>query len=374
MNYTFKPAAYEPQVLQLAFCGPSGSGKTMSALAVARGLVGPNGKIYGCDTENKRMLRYRHSHYQNRFIFDYCQMEAPYGPLNYLAMLQAAAKAGADALIVDSGSHEWIGIGGMSEMHENALAKMVGDKHWLAEKLNALAWKEPKQEHKKLMVWATGQAPMHIIWCLRAEPKLKVVTEIDEQGKKKTRYIDAGFQPICEKMFVYEMTASVMLSDENPGKPIPIKIPDELKDLFPTDKFLDEETGRRLYERNAEIQANKQAAAGIGTAGEGTVPTGKLKLIGSEGAVVGNYASGATWLAGLERALTDAGSTEAAGRIWDNNSDLFYRIQASATEKGDKKAIDKLAEVGRLAIKLSTPPQEGTSAPAGQGDLLGGAR
>lgn len=375
-TYTFKPAAYEPQPLLLAVAGPTGSGKTMSALILARGLVGPQGRIFGIDTENGRMLRYRHAHYNNRFVFDYCQISDPFSPENYLGAMKAAHKAGADVIVIDSGSHEWAGVGGCSDMQEADLERMSGGEAWKAEKMSALAWKRPKREHKKMMAW-TIQAPVHIIWCMRAEPKLKVITTVGDNGKKKTEYIDAGFQPICEKMFMYEMTASVMLSDTAPGVPIPIKVPDELRDIFATDSVITEAMGQRLQERNAEGQINRQAAAGVGTAGEGTVPSGKLKLIGSEGAVVGNYASGATWLAGLERAVTDAQGHEAVGRIWENNSDLFYRIQSSTTEKGDKKAIERVAEVGRLVNKLSMPPQPGASAPsdgAGQGDLLGGGR
>lgn len=42
----------------IAIIGPSGSGKTKSALLVARGLAGPDGKIGLIDSENGRALEY----------------------------------------------------------------------------------------------------------------------------------------------------------------------------------------------------------------------------------------------------------------------------------------------------------------------------
>lgn len=364
MTYTFRPAAYSPQPLLLAVAGPTGSGKTMSALILARGLVGDQGRIFGIDTENGRMLRYRQAHFKDRFRFEYCAIAAPFSPANYLGAMQAAVKGGADCVVIDSGTHEWAGVGGCADMHDELLEKMAGGVDWKMEKMSALAWKVPKREHKTMMAW-TIQAPVHIIWCLRAEPKLKVV-KVMEDGKEKTKYIDAGFQPICEKMFMYEMTASIMLSDAARGVPIPIKVPDELSDIFKTDSVITEEMGAKLRERNSETHAEKKAAATVGGAAAPLAGgKGRLALIAVDGSVVSNYANGTTWLAALKRALTDSSEADAAGKLWDRNSDLFYKIQAAATKQNDAKAIAACGEIGRLAIQKSTQGK--------QGELLGAA-
>ncbi len=46
----FKPASRDEVSVKLALMGVSGSGKTYSALRLARGLVGPSGRIALIDT------------------------------------------------------------------------------------------------------------------------------------------------------------------------------------------------------------------------------------------------------------------------------------------------------------------------------------
>ena len=88
------------------------------------------------------------------------------------------------------------------------------------------------------------QRNCHIIFCLRADQKLKVV----KLPNGKTEYIDAGFQPICEKHFMYEMTISVLMSADKPGTFKPIKMPEELAPIFPPDELLSEKHGEQLAE------------------------------------------------------------------------------------------------------------------------------
>ena len=48
----FTKAQRNDSFIKLAITGPSGSGKTYSGLKLARGLVGPSGRIAVVDTEN----------------------------------------------------------------------------------------------------------------------------------------------------------------------------------------------------------------------------------------------------------------------------------------------------------------------------------
>jgi len=108
----FKPAVKEKLKCRLAIEGPSGSGKTYSALLLARGLVGEYGKIAMIDTEQQSGKLYA-----DLTPFDHATLEQPYTPERYIALIHMAEKS-YDCLIIDSISHEWMGTGGILEMHD----------------------------------------------------------------------------------------------------------------------------------------------------------------------------------------------------------------------------------------------------------------
>ena len=67
MTFTFAPAETftERAGLFVSLTGGTNSGKTFSALRLARGIAGPNGKIAVLDTEGGRTL-----HLKDEFRFD----------------------------------------------------------------------------------------------------------------------------------------------------------------------------------------------------------------------------------------------------------------------------------------------------------------
>ena len=226
----FRPAVRENVNLLLAFAGPSGSGKTMSALRVAEGLAG--GKpIFFLDTEARRAL-----HYAEEFRFQHGEMSPPFRPVAFLEAIREAEKAGAGVIIIDSFSHEYDGEGGILDWAAEIEAggtKPPGN------------WKQPKFSHKRLMN-ALLQCRAHLIFCLRADEKIQIVRE-----NGKTQVIPLGWTPICEKRFMYEMTASFTLTADNPGKPnfhLPHKLQEQHRPMFPEGKFIDENAGRALAE------------------------------------------------------------------------------------------------------------------------------
>jgi hypothetical protein len=52
------------------------------------------------------------------FAFDHALLEPPFSPSIIRSMVEAADAAGYRVIILDSGSHEWAGEGGVLEMHE----------------------------------------------------------------------------------------------------------------------------------------------------------------------------------------------------------------------------------------------------------------
>lgn len=254
LAHTFRKAIRENTTCLIGLAGESGSGKTYSALRFARGLVGASGKIAAIDTEARRML-----HYAELFEFDHVDLAPPFSPARYVEMIEAAEKAGYHAIIIDSMSHEWAGDGGCIDMHDQKLDQLAGDDAAKAERMNVLAWKDAKMAHKRMMSRFL-QCRAHLIFCLRAEEKIKFVKV---EGKLKIE--PAGWQPICEKNFMYEMTTSFMLHSDLPGIPVPMKLQEQHKPFFDLGRPLDEKAGKLFAEWCAGAKATRpdqsQAAA-----------------------------------------------------------------------------------------------------------------
>lgn len=237
MNYEFLEASTQnvSQTLLIGLAGPTGSGKTESSIRIARGIAGDN--IAVIDTENKRALNKK-----NRYKFRHHDLQPPYSPENYEGAIRAAIDLGFRAIVVDSFSHEWDGEGGLSEDAMEILERMSKGDAARAEKLSALAWKKPKQRHKKLMAFLR-KCDVPIIFCLRAEPKIKFTK--DKDGK--TQVVDAGWLPVAEKMFGYDMLIYALMMAENPGVPVHLKkLEPEFEPMFPIGHQLTEQSGVKL--------------------------------------------------------------------------------------------------------------------------------
>jgi hypothetical protein len=189
MPVVFRPAACEGFGLFIALAGSSRSGKTYTALRMATGIVhaaaGTNGRIAAIDTENKRM-----SHYSKTFRFDVWNMGPPFRPGRFAEAAQRAEEGGYHCLVIDSFSLEWMGEGGVLDMHEAYLKRKCGDDEAKRLRNNQAAWAYAKPPHKKMMA-SFIQRTIPIIFCLRAEKK----TKPDKEGKP----IDIGWQPLQDR-------------------------------------------------------------------------------------------------------------------------------------------------------------------------------
>lgn len=254
MSFILKPATREKINLLFAIAGASGSGKTYSALLLAQGIAGENGKIAVIDTEAGRSLQYAPkqgeiaSIEKGTFNFLHVDFQPPFTPERYIEAIKICEKEGVDVIVIDSASHEWNGEGGISEAAEQyAITRATNDKGEIdyrkLDALKFLSWAEPKKQHKKMMVKLT-QVKSHIIFCLRAEEKVKMV----EQNKKRI-ICPVGFQPICEKAFMFEMTASMTIVPSKPGCPnysLDNKLNNDMKSIFQHDQIITVEHGQKL--------------------------------------------------------------------------------------------------------------------------------
>ena len=237
MTFALRPSAglaYNKAPL-IAIAGPSGCGKTESAMRLARGFCGGE-KFAVIDTEEKRAL-YKNKRYQP---WDWMDFQPPFSPEAYVEALEAVK--GYRAVILDSGSHEYSGPGGLQDIQQETLERMSKGDHGRMEALSAPSWKDAKSRHKRKFMSYLIRYPTLLIICLRAEPKVKFV-KVDG----KNTIVDAGYQPICEKQFMYEMLVGCRMDAEKAGVPEHIKqLEQELEPIFLAGKQIDEGTGQRL--------------------------------------------------------------------------------------------------------------------------------
>lgn len=226
----------------IAIAGPSGCGKTESAMRLARGYCGPGEKFLVIDTEEKRAL-YKKARYQP---WDWLDFQPPYSPENCVEALKAATKY--KAVIFDSGSAEYDGDGGISDIaHETLLRMSKGDQARM-EALTGPSWKDAKSRHKHVFMNYIRRYPTLLIICLRAEPKVKFVKVFDEKKNRTVNTIvDMGYQPICEKQFMYDMLIGCKMEPDKAGIPEHIKkLEPDLEPVFLDGQQINEQTGERL--------------------------------------------------------------------------------------------------------------------------------
>lgn len=238
MPFDVHPATRKGIPPLIALWGPSGAGKTYSAILLARGLVGPTGKIVVIDTENGRAEFYA-SLAGGWFHIDF---QPSFSPKRYAEAMQAAEDAGADVIVIDSMSHVWEGEGGVLEMAD-------GNNYAGLKKYQA-----PKMEFKRMQNRLL-RSRVPVIFCLRAK-------ELNAQvGKgRDAEIVNKGLVPICEKRFIFEMTVSALVGPDH--KPVfeatedlrcapmipMVKVPEEASGAIKRGHYIGVETGEALAE------------------------------------------------------------------------------------------------------------------------------
>ena len=232
-----RPAVRKDVPILVLLAGGTGAGKTESALRLATGMAG--GKRFAViDTERGRAL-----HKADDYAFDHAPLEAPFTPEAYAAALEQVDALGYPVIVIDSGSHEYEGEGGVLDIQEAEFQRLGG-----RESTKMVSWAVAKQRHK---VWRNAllRARAHVIVCHRAEDKIEVGK--DAQGKTVIRPKQSltgadGWVPICERRLPFEATISLLFTADAPGVPKPIKLETRHAGFVPLDRKLDERVGEAL--------------------------------------------------------------------------------------------------------------------------------
>ena len=213
--------------------GHSGCGKTFSAIKIARGM---GGKIAFLDTETGRGRVYA----DDAKGFLYAEFSPPFTPERYIAAFKKFESIGVDTLILDSGSHEWEGLGGM---HDIADANVTKDGQPV---LGKAKWSVKKRHKRFTNSMMAGR--MNIIICLRAKDRF--LTKIING---KSVEVMEGFLPIQERNFKYDMMIQLPMPEGGDGryimdKTMGFKCPQGLLAAFPPDAQIDETVGKKIAE------------------------------------------------------------------------------------------------------------------------------
>jgi hypothetical protein len=258
--YRFIPASQHAIGVFVAIAGGSVSGKTLTALRIARGIAGRDGKILAIDTEGGRMSMYstlpgEAEVLSKKYQFDSYQMKSPFHPAEFANAIEAAEGEGAAVCVVDSFSLEWQGVGGVLDMQRQELARLQtppadADPDWRAPRdASGDAWRFAKLPHK-LMRDRLIQSSMPVIFCIRANTVLKHYTANPRaEGRWKAEQ---------DERWIYEWTIALTLHPDTPGQPRydlktpkhvdAWKMPQDFAPFFPPGKFITEEAGAKIQE------------------------------------------------------------------------------------------------------------------------------
>lgn len=192
----FAKAVRQQRKLRLALAGPTGAGKTFTALAIAKGL---GGRVALIDSE-----RHSASLYATRFDFDTADLSGGH-PDDYTRLIEGAAAAGYDVLIIDSFSHAWAGEAGILAQKDKATKRNRGGNDFTA-------WRDVTPMHDRL-VRTVLEYPGHVIVTMRA----KMAYALTEGNGGKAKVEKLGMAPVQREGVEYEFDVVVDLDQAHTG-------------------------------------------------------------------------------------------------------------------------------------------------------------
>lgn len=341
-EFTVTRAVRKAVPILTSLSGTSGSGKTFSGLLLAAGIAG--GELVGMiDAENGRGTLYEDDPVISAALpngYAYVPITPPYTPGRYVEALKAMETAGVKVCLIDSTTHEWEGEGGCCDIAENNKLKGMPN------------WAKAKREHKKFLSYCLS-SPMHIIFCLRARDKVKIVK--DEQGKEQ--FVSQGITPIAEKNFVFEMLVS-LLFDEATHQYTPVKVPKMLAGIFKGGELITIEHGTavRKWADGGEalgpaelLQKRARSAAELGMAEYSAFFAGLTLAQKKALADLGHHASNKAIAEQADRAEAEQ-SGEAGPEAESGDADL-RNIRGLENKHGKEAFFRVLGALGHESIE-----------------------
>ena len=195
---TFRKAARQKLKASIMIEGLQGSGKSGLALLIARSLVDDWDKVYAIDTENKSLDLFEGIKMNTGDSFgEFNKLDLTadegFAPSKYKAYQDAAVKAGAEVVIMDSISHMWNRKGGLLDTVAEAQASGLDSyRSWGTDK---------NRKEKELLTDIIRNANAHIITTVRTKEKFGM--EFDET-KGRNKVVSLGEQQVQQDGLKYE--------------------------------------------------------------------------------------------------------------------------------------------------------------------------
>jgi len=165
----FKEASLQDVKIKFALAGLSGAGKTLSGLRLFKGLLTDISSLGVIQTEAGRAQLYL----DKIGKFKILEMAPPFTPESYIKAIEAAEKAGLKAILIDSLSDEWAGLGGALDMHSEAAQTTRN---------TFTAWKNVTPEHEAVFNKILS-SQLHI-GCTMKKKSQYVLEEVEKNGRK----------------------------------------------------------------------------------------------------------------------------------------------------------------------------------------------
>lgn len=169
--------------------GPSKSGKSYTSLALATALA-PSGKIAVIDTENGSASKYAGA---GGFRFDTMHL-TNHHPKSFIDAINEAVNGGYEVVIVDSLSHEWMGVGGCLEIVDQKTAQSRSSNSFTQ-------WADVTPLHRQVFE-TINKAPIHVICTFRVKTEYTMVPV--EEGSRKVKPVKVGLGPVTRDGAEYE--------------------------------------------------------------------------------------------------------------------------------------------------------------------------
>lgn len=194
-GFQIEEAKREQAKIKIGLQGPAGSGKTYSALTLAMGLTNNDlSKVVVIDTENRSA-----SLYAKRFQgFRTIKFAPPYGPERCIEAIDACVRDDVEVIIFDSISHEWMGTGGILDLHGN----MSG--------ADMMKWAKLTPRHNKFIQHIL-QVDKHMICTMRS--KQDYVMEENSKGRMVPRKV--GLKAVARDGVDFEFTVHFEIDIKN---------------------------------------------------------------------------------------------------------------------------------------------------------------
>lgn len=240
MSFESKPATRQSVKPLIVFYSESGCGKTMSSLLLARGFVGPTGRIEMVDTERGRGQLYADVIPGGYNVIDF---DEPFSPSRFIEVIKHVEKSGAQIGVLDSGSAEWEGSPG-------GVLDMAAENEQKSGKPGLHVWRQPKIEHQKF-VQALLRSTIPWVICLRAKYKSR-------QTKDNGRTIivkDDHTSPLQSEEFIFEATVHGEVMPDHTFRLTKCSHPD-LRRCMPNNELTTVEHGKMLAQWCAGVSGN----------------------------------------------------------------------------------------------------------------------